>query len=217
MATAVARRAGRPARLAAMVVCLACGLGCGGGPAARLGPDLGRWADGPVRWLIRPAEGRQFRRLRSNREAIIFIEAFWRRRDPDPGEPGNPFLESFEQRVAAADSLYAEGDTRGSLTDRGRALILLGAPPILRSGQRTAVTWNPVRSGTRVGGRTAKVRVEEWEYTPASLSPALLALLGPEERARGLSLTFVVGATHTYLVSSEKAFDLAAEAAIRRR
>ncbi len=58
------------------------------------------------------------------------------RRDPDLEKPGNECAKTFYQRVEAADRLYSEGGTRGSLTERGRALILLGPPPVLRYSQK---------------------------------------------------------------------------------
>ena len=92
--------------------------------------------DGPTRWLMLPDEHKRFRRLDTTREAIGFIEAFWLRRDPDPGTPGNEFSRTFYERVEAADRLYSEEGVRGSMTDRGRALVLLGPPPSIRASQK---------------------------------------------------------------------------------
>src|ERR1041384_5177475 len=63
-------------------------------------------ADGPTRWLMLPDEMRQVQRMRTNREAVDWLESFWRRRDPTPEEPGNDFAKTFYQRVEAADRLY---------------------------------------------------------------------------------------------------------------
>ncbi|MDX1582690.1 MAG: GWxTD domain-containing protein, partial [Thermoanaerobaculia bacterium] len=57
-----------------------------------------------------------------------FVDLFWARRDPTPSTPANEWKAAFEERVAVADEQWDEGRVRGSLTDRGRALILLGAP-----------------------------------------------------------------------------------------
>jgi hypothetical protein len=64
------------------------------------------WADGPVRWLMTPEEARQVRRLRTGRQAIVFLESFWRRRDPTPDDRANPFAEQYQRRVEDADELY---------------------------------------------------------------------------------------------------------------
>ena len=36
-------------------------------------------ADGPTRWLMLPEELRQVQRMRTNREAVDWLETFWRR------------------------------------------------------------------------------------------------------------------------------------------
>ncbi|MDX1384910.1 MAG: GWxTD domain-containing protein, partial [Thermoanaerobaculia bacterium] len=98
-------------------------IGGGQGVAAAEAPvprDLEQWAQGPVRWLLLPAEERELRRLDDPASAATFVERFWARRDPDPTTPGNPYREAFAQRVEAADLLYEEPELRGSLTDRGR-------------------------------------------------------------------------------------------------
>src|SRR3954449_1580217 len=122
-------------RLAAALAALsALTLGCQSAEPRR--PASGAGLDeGPTRWLMLPEEEKQYRRLRTSREVIDFVEAFWLRRDPDPETPSNEFAKEFYERVEAADRLYGEGGVRGSLTDRGRALVLLGPPPRMRYGQ----------------------------------------------------------------------------------
>src|SRR3954451_24967344 len=136
---------------------------------------------GPTRWLMLPEEEHQYRRLRTTREVVDFIEEFWRRRDPEPDKPGNPFAKTFYERVEAADRLYSEGGTRGSLTDRGRALVLLGPPPVLRYGQKKVPAWNPGRAGAPPAVQTQTLPMETWVYPVAELSPALRQLLQQED------------------------------------
>ncbi|HJQ39546.1 MAG TPA: GWxTD domain-containing protein, partial [Thermoanaerobaculia bacterium] len=57
-----------------------------------------------------------------------FIALFWARRDPTPQTARNEFREEFENRVRAADTSFKARSQRGALTERGRALILYGAP-----------------------------------------------------------------------------------------
>lgn len=172
-----------------------------------------------MRWLLMPEEQRQIRRLKSRREAVLFIEFFWRRRDPTPSDPGNPFLQTFHDRVQAADELYAEGGLRGALTDRGRALILLGPPPVLRQKVRTVLVATRPKDESlgldppkRPLPETEQVILKDWQYGPKDLPPRLLELLDPEQRAKGVVLTFVEQPAHTRLTEGEEVLDLAVRA-----
>jgi GWxTD domain-containing protein len=86
------------------------------------------WAKGPVKHLFTKEDVTAWNALKSDAEAEAFIELFWARRDPTPNTVRNEFKEEFDARVAAADEHFTTRLMRGSLSDRGRALILLGAP-----------------------------------------------------------------------------------------
>jgi GWxTD domain-containing protein len=176
---------------------------------------IGGWATGPTRWLMLPEEEREARRLQTNREAVTFIEAFWQRRDPDLDQPGNPVAQTFYERVEAADRLYGEGGVRGSLTDRGRALILLGPPPRLSYSQRPTPSWDPGSPRGRPALQTRRLVLESWIYPPEELAPALRALLAEEEWPE-VVLVFVVDPDHTTLTDGDKFLDLAVRALVRR-
>lgn len=209
-ATAARTPAGRLLRkavaVAALTVAACSGLGAPG-------PRTRTWAEGPVRWLLLPAEMRELRELRSDAEGALFIEEFWRRRDPQPGEPGNPVRAAFEVRVDAADRAYGENGVRGSLTDRGRALVLLGPPSLLRQGARNAPALRP---GHRGGGPmpVRSVVIETWEYGYSDLWPSLVALL-EEHDEPGIRLAFLMGDDGTRLIDGEKYLEMAAEATLQ--
>src|SRR4051812_32137285 len=59
-------------------------LACRTGAERPASAGAGGLTEGPTRWLMLPEEIHQAERLSSTREAVSFIEAFWRRRDPDP-------------------------------------------------------------------------------------------------------------------------------------
>lgn len=207
----------RPLRSAILVIALgAGGLVVSGCTTASDLPGSARaWIEGPVRWLVLPEEARRFRRLSSHAEVLRFIEEFWQRRDPDPETPGNPLAQLFFERVQAADLLYSGEGVRGSLTDRGRTLVLLGSPSLLRYTQRSAPTWQP--GGVR-GGRpraTERVRIEVWGYEAADLPEPLVARL--EERGVQLpfEVLFVEEGRATILVSGEELLEEIARAAVR--
>ena len=193
---------------------------CSGAPAPSSVPAA-ELTSGPLRWLMLPDEARQARELRTSREAVDFLDLFWRRRNPDPSGSANECAHLFHERVVAADRLYGEDRTRGSLTDRGRALVLLGPPPMLRYGQRRIPSWEPGRPSAQPSVHTRLVAVETWIYQPADLTPELAALLAaeaPNQPARGAGATLVFLADsprHTRLLEGERVLELAARALVR--
>lgn len=206
------RRPGFRGAVLALLSLLA--LGCGSAPrrpaASAAGLD-----EGPTRWLMLPEEEKQYRRLRTSREVIDFVEAFWLRRDPDPATPGNEFAKEFYERVEAADRLYGEGGVRGSLTDRGRALVLLGAPPRMRYGQKKVPAYDPGHPGSPSAVQTRSLPIESWVYPAVELPPALQTLLQQEDPRREIALVFVINPEKTELNDGEKYLEMAARAALR--
>ncbi|MCS7183115.1 MAG: GWxTD domain-containing protein, partial [Thermoanaerobaculum sp.] len=82
----------------------------------------------PVGYLVTKDERKALERLPNDAEVAKFMELFWAKRDPDLNTQVNEFKLDFEARVKAADKMFSFKDTAGSLTDRGRVLILLGRP-----------------------------------------------------------------------------------------
>ena len=200
---------------AALVVLSSLGLGCQSAPPRRSGNGAGL-DEGPTRWLMLPDEARQYRRLQNTREVVDFVETFWRRRDPDPDKPGNEFAKTFYERVEAADHLYSEGGTRGSLTDRGRALVLLGPPPLQRYGQKKVPSWEPGHVGGPPAVQTHTIPMETWVYPAGELSPALQQILQQDDPVQEVVLVFTAEARGTELIDGERFLEMAARAAVRR-
>lgn len=174
-----------------------------------LSPELRDWYKGPVRWLIEPREIRAYRRIAERAEALEFIRTFWRRRDPTPADADNPFADEFSRRLDMADRMYTEETERGSLTDRGGALILLGAPATLRVFRRRAPQ-------VRLPGRAAsaavrEVEIEQWIYRAEDLR-----FLAPT-RGEAPVLTFVRRPRATRLTRGGELLSQAARAAIADR
>ncbi|HEV7920666.1 MAG TPA: GWxTD domain-containing protein [Thermoanaerobaculia bacterium] len=86
------------------------------------------WGKGPVQWLMTRDEQRAWSQVQDDKAASEFIDLFWARRDPTPGTEFNQFKEEFEGRVRSADKAFAHGKKRGSMTDMGRAFVILGPP-----------------------------------------------------------------------------------------
>ncbi len=168
-----------------------------------------------MRWLLTAAERRELRRVETGPQAAEFIETFWARRDPDPTVEENSFRAAFYRRVEAADLLYGEEGVRGSLTDRGRALILLGPPGRLQIASREALEWSP-QAKTRHRVEVREQPLEIWGYAAKDLTPILaqaLADLGGVER---VELTFVVGPRRTQLFDGQEFLDLAARVLVAK-
>jgi GWxTD domain-containing protein len=98
------------------------------------------WPDGPIRWIMTAEEKQLWSELPLGADLQEFVDTFWKRRNPHPGNPDNVFRTSFERRVAFADASFAVAEgTRGSLTDRGMVFVLLGPP--------SYVGRKPIRNG----------------------------------------------------------------------
>ena len=87
-----------------------------------------RWLNEDVSLIITAKERDVFFSLRSDRERELFIQSFWKQRDPDPATPENEFQAEHYRRLAEADRRFGTADTPGRLTDRGRVYVLLGEP-----------------------------------------------------------------------------------------
>ncbi len=88
-----------------------------------------KWLEEEVLYIIRPKEKDIFLQLNSDKERDIFMEAFWKQRDPTPGSPENEFKQEHYRRIAYANTFFGRETTRqGWMTDRGRIYIILGKP-----------------------------------------------------------------------------------------
>lgn len=98
------------------------------GTFAQLSQQHADWANGPVQFLMTKEEQAQWKTITTDTDAKAFVDLFWARRDPTPNTPQNEAREAFEARVAWADKNLGWRNTRGSMTDRGRTVVLYGQP-----------------------------------------------------------------------------------------
>ncbi|MEO6323329.1 MAG: GWxTD domain-containing protein [Thermoanaerobaculia bacterium] len=89
------------------------------------------WVDSPVKYLLSDDERRAYKRLSDESTRREYIDAFWKRLNPNPrGKDGgeNEVQLEFYRRVQYADANFSTEQTRGALSDRGMVLLVLGPP-----------------------------------------------------------------------------------------
>ncbi|MBC7363907.1 MAG: GWxTD domain-containing protein [Candidatus Aminicenantes bacterium] len=96
--------------------------------AADLPEKYRKWLE-EVIYIITPREKEVFLKLKSDRERDLFIENFWKQRDPTPGTERNEFREEHYRRLNYANQYFGRGTGKpGWKTDQGRIYIILGPP-----------------------------------------------------------------------------------------
>jgi GWxTD domain-containing protein len=118
-----------------------------------------KWLEEEVVYIITPLEREVFLQLTSDRERDLYIEAFWKHRDPNPSTPENEFKTEHYRRINYANHFFRESPKPGWMTDRGRMYIILGEP-------------NDIQ---RYSGKSAIYPCEVWFYqgkTDLGLPPA---------------------------------------------
>jgi GWxTD domain-containing protein len=82
-----------------------------------------------VAYIIQPVEKEVFMKLMNNRDRDIFIDTFWKQRDPTPGTPENEYKDEIVKRFQYVNQFFGRGTTReGWKTDMGRIYMVLGPP-----------------------------------------------------------------------------------------
>jgi GWxTD domain-containing protein len=80
-----------------------------------------------VTYIITPKEKEVFLQLTNDRDRNIFMDSFWKLRDPTPGTPQNEYKEEIIRRFNYVNKRFASGRP-GWMTDRGRFYMILGEP-----------------------------------------------------------------------------------------
>ena len=115
-------------RLAILLLAAWAGLAAASA-AVKLPERYRKWLDEEVVYIIAPTERDVFKQLLTDRERDLFMEAFWKHRDPTPASPENEFKTEHYRRINYADHfLGREAPMPGWRTDRGRIYIILGEP-----------------------------------------------------------------------------------------
>lgn len=140
------------------------------------------WAKSPESvYLATDDEKKEWKKIASDEEAEKFLALFWARRDPDLKTPANEFRERFDILVKKADELFPLGRKRGALTERGKALILIGPPKSIARGSSaltvpvdettTGLGTQGSLQGTVIGSAGASAIITQFLYEKAQLPP----------------------------------------------
>lgn len=126
-----------------------------------------KWINGPIGYIITPAERSAFKKLATDEERDQFIEEFWRRRNPTPGSAENSFKEEFYRRIAYANEHFSSG-IPGWKTDRGHIYIMYG-PPDEKTSHPSGGTYvaNPNElpyTGIGASNTMTTYPFEDWTY-----------------------------------------------------
>ena len=118
------------------------------------------WIEKDVAYIITDEERKAWKKLVTDDEREQFIEAFWRRRDPDPDTEENEYREQYYERIAYANEHYTSG-IPGWKTDRGRIYITFGKPDEVETHPSGGNYERPSYEG---GGSTTTYPFETWFY-----------------------------------------------------
>ncbi|MGH9914107.1 MAG: GWxTD domain-containing protein [Pyrinomonadaceae bacterium] len=119
-----------------------------------------KWLNEDVAYIITNEEKNAFKKLATDDEREQFIEAFWRRRDPDPDTTENEYREEYYERIAYTNEHFASG-IPGWKTDRGRIYIRFGKADEVESHPSGGSYDRPYYEG---GGSTTTYPFETWFY-----------------------------------------------------
>jgi GWxTD domain-containing protein len=134
---------------------------------AQLSQTFKDFPNGPAGFVMTDNEKKAFAQLKSDSEAQAWIELFWAKRDPDLNTVENEFKQDFDLRVTAADKMFSAEKLKGSMSDRGKVLILMGKPLSLQNVAAGAADEEGNRPSLVERGAT-----QIWIYTKDGKPPA---------------------------------------------
>ena len=118
------------------------------------------WEKSPeYAYLATDDDKKGWKKIASDPDAEKFIALFWAKRDPDLKTPQNEFRERFDFLVKKADELFLLGRRRGALTERGKALILIGPPKSIARGSAAPTAPGDTSAGLGAPGSLPRA---EW-------------------------------------------------------
>jgi GWxTD domain-containing protein len=91
-----------------------------------------------VAYHIQPVERDVFMQLANDRDRDLFVETFWKQRDPTPGTPENEYRDELIKRFKYVNEFFGRTTSReGWRTDMGRIYMILGPPASIERFEAT--------------------------------------------------------------------------------
>jgi GWxTD domain-containing protein len=137
--------------------------------AAELSQANKDFPNGPAGFLMTEVEKKAYALLKTDGEAQAWIELFWAKRDPDLNTVENEFRQEFDLKVAAADKMFSTEKVKGSMSDKGKVLIIMGKPLSARNVAAGAQGQEEEGARPTFGERGAS---QIWTYTKDGKPPA---------------------------------------------
>ena len=138
------------------------------------------WGKSAEAYFLTPAEKDAWSRVASDADAEKFIAQFWAKRDPNPATSANEFRDEINRRIAAADEQFKMRSKRGSETNRGRLLVVLGLPTRVSTqrAQERAVDDSGGVTAPSIDTRATSFEgspavVQTWTYAKDKFDPSL--------------------------------------------
>lgn len=185
--------------------------------SAELSQSLRDWPKGPAGFLLTKKEKKDYSKIKVDGEAQAFIDLFWAKRDPDLESAVNEFKVEFDRRVAYADANFGYGKVAGSMSDRGRTLVVMG-PWAHRSALPPGETVQHIESEDQAnelseGGGAAEVWIYRQGQFPGSIKAEQVAFVFVQTRI-GLD-DYPLARADTRTVSAMKALAAMPDALLR--
>lgn len=146
-------------------------------PAGWSFPADEHWIESPTKFLLTPAQKKEYATFTSNSERAAFVDAFWKQLDPTPTSDSNEFRDEFERRLAFADSYLATPKQAGHLTDRAAIFAFLGPPTYaavkeLAMGDEAMDQMRTVPMRDRaLEQKGSRGQIESWYYRSTRIPP----------------------------------------------
>ncbi len=103
-----------------------------------LKPKYKKWITEEVGYIITKIEKQAFYAMENDQQRDMFIEAFWKNRDPNLNTKENEYKIEHYKRLKYANDMLGRGTpTPGWRTDMGRIYIILGEPQSIERYENT--------------------------------------------------------------------------------
>jgi GWxTD domain-containing protein len=157
------------------------------------------WIESPVRYLLTPAQKKEYTTFTSNAERATFIEAFWKQLDPTPSTDVNEFRSEFERRVAFSDAMFTTEKLAGRFTDRAAIFTFLG-PPTYASMSNIG-TSDDAMSALRASGNSD---INQGVHTSNSSNASGIAAVSGAKREDNLDQAYNRGTRESWIYRRDR-------------